>query len=584
MNLRLKKKLVIVIAFFLILMGIEYINMITGLDISLSNVIGITLCFLMLKKYLFSKLYKPAQTVEFPIQEIRCTKCGTKLEFNDAFCYYCGEPAPEVTQNEVLHFPHKVQIFPYNFDRMYSLTNAELLKEFINREINKAGIDKNSNLIPRDMLKRKKFLNLLFSTLFFVFVTSIFFHFPIYTYLIEIGLLLYFFKITRKYDFDKYLEKQIKSRPKEKISNIVMNTKSTFVFDNSIIILMISILVSIILPLIIFSSPRILYEKVDNGYAVRYYIFGLTNFKTVTIPENYKNEKVVSLRGNAFSNMRYLESVTLPDTITEIRGQAFKNCKSLKQVNIPKNLKYLGGSAFYNAKSIKKIVLPDTLVYLGGNSFFGASSLEYVKLSNNLTQIKGDSFENCISLKSITIPDSVTRIGGHAFYGDTSLSEVIISENSKLQEIGSSAFRLCDSLKEIIIPFDTYVNIRAFKESPTVVNRYKSTSEIQSDLFKNEYRYNSFLYFYKKEKEKISTYIKSAEMYDCYITLIDIRVNGDYNEYDLLYEGKNNESVNFTLTKDTPYKKINDNLLVSVSGNYVFDKSRKAISLNVYYN
>ena len=142
-----------------------------------------------------------------------------------------------------------------------------------------------------------------------------------------------------------------------------MNTKSTFVFDNSIIILMISILVSIILPLIIFSSPRILYEKVDNGYAVRYYIFGLTNFKTVTIPENYKNEKVVSLRGNAFSNMRYLESVTLPDTITEIRGQAFKNCKSLKQVNIPKNLKYLGGSAFYNAKSIKKIVLPDTLVY-----------------------------------------------------------------------------------------------------------------------------------------------------------------------------------------------------------------------------
>ena len=73
-------------------------------------------------------------------------------------------------------------------------------------------------------------------------------------------------------------------------------------------------------------------------------------------------------------------------------------------------------------------------------------------------------------------------------------------------------------------------------------------------------------------------------MYDCYITLIDIRVNGDYNEYDLLYEGKNNESVNFTLTKDTPYKKINDNLLVSVSGNYVFDKSRKAISLNVYYN
>ena len=109
------------------------------------------------------------------------------------------------------------------------------------------------------------------------------------------------------------------------------------------------------MPSIIFLKPKILYEKVDNGYAVRYYAFGLTNFKTATIPETYKNEKVVSLRGNTFSNMPFLKSVKLPDTITEIRGQAFKNCKRLTDVNIPENLEYLGGGAFYNAKSIKRI-------------------------------------------------------------------------------------------------------------------------------------------------------------------------------------------------------------------------------------
>ena len=47
---------------------------------------------------------------------------------------------------------------------------------------------------------------------------------------------------------------------------------------------------AVLLPLIIFSSPRILYEKVDGGYAVRYYLFGLTNFTTATIPEKHNNE------------------------------------------------------------------------------------------------------------------------------------------------------------------------------------------------------------------------------------------------------------------------------------------------------
>ncbi len=61
-------------------------------------------------------------------------------------------------------------------------------------------------------------------------------------------------------------------------------------------------------------------------------------------------------------------------------------------------------------------------------------------------------------------PIQLQRIGGHAFYGCKSLSKVELSENSKLKEIGSSAFRLCDSLKEITIPSLTSVNSRAFKK------------------------------------------------------------------------------------------------------------------------
>lgn len=413
--------------------------------------------------------------------ELRCSKCNSRLKITDKFCGNCGEP---FNSNNVAT-TKKGTLTPANFDKIYSLSEGELLNEFINKELEKAGIDKNSNLIPKDLLERKKKLNIIFLFLVFVYISLIFFHFPIYTYILGLIILVVFFIITRKYSFLKYLKKQIKTRSGEKISNIIMYEKNNSLEDNTKRSFVIGLLVVIILPFIIFSSPRIFYEKTDGGYAVRFYTFGLTNFKTAIIPETYKGKKVLSLRGNTFSNMPFLERVSLPDTIVEIRGQAFKNCKRLVDVNIPNQLEYLGGGAFYNASSIKTIELPDTLTYLGGESFYGASSLEYIKLSNNLTQIKGNTFEYCTSLTSIDIPDRVFRIGGHAFYGDTKLSSVMISENSLLDEIGSSAFRQCYSLDYIIIPSNTYVNERAFKESPTSVHRYGDFYNTSASFYQN---------------------------------------------------------------------------------------------------
>lgn len=420
----------------------------------------------------------PMNTNQINGIELKCAKCNSVLKITDKFCQSCGTPFDQnnvvvsENNNSSIPIPQKEKIIPSNFDSIYSLSEGMMIEEFIKKELVKAGIDNSMKLVPNDILKRKNILNIIFSVLVFVYISLIFFHFPIYTYVFGLIILFIFYKITRKYNLIKYLTKQIKERPGEKISNIVMNVKNTFVNDNSKSIFIVSILVAISLPLIIFFTPKIIYEKTNGGYAVRYYMYGLTNFKSASIPEMHNNEPVVSLRGNTFSNMPFLESVILPNTIVEIRGQAFKNCYKLKEINIPNKLEYLGGGSFYNAKSIKNIELPDTLTYLGGESFYGANSLEYVKLSNNLTEIRGDSFEYCTSLKKITIPDNVTRIGGHAFYGDSNLSEVQLTSNSKLNEIGSSAFRQCSSLYSITIPRTTYVNERAFKESPTNIQYF----------------------------------------------------------------------------------------------------------------
>lgn len=410
---------------------------------------------------------------------LKCKNCGGNIKVTDKFCGNCGQPCNPSKQNtEIVDPPiQKKIVTKANFDSMYNLTESQLLEEFINRQLSKLQIDKNSKVIPASLLKRKQILNILFVLLLFIYIILIFFHFPLLTYLIGLVLLIILFKYTRNYNMLKYLKKQIQERPSEKVTNIIMNVKTTFVPNKTKPIFIVGIVAAIILPLIIFAKPITFYEKMDNGYGVRFYTFGLTNFKTVNIPETYKGEEIVSIRGNVFANMPFLEEVNLPNSITEIRGKAFKNDISLTKINIPDSLEYLGGSAFYNCSSLRSVKLPDTLTYMGGETFYNAYSLENIELSKNLQEIRGNTFEECSSLISIDIPDSVTRIGGHAFYGASRLSEVNITENSNLEEIGSSAFRECSSLLSIRVPKQTYINSRAFKNSPTSIYYYDEYSD-----------------------------------------------------------------------------------------------------------
>ena len=511
---------------------------------------------------------------------LNCPNCGSPIQSSYSFCTNCGISTitveTETTKNIVSYS---------NFDPMYNYSEDKLVEEFIKKELNKVNFDMNTTLIPADVLKRKNILSLIFSILVFVFISLIFFHFPIYTYLVGVILLFIFYKVTKQYNILKYLKKEVKARPSEKISNIVMNTKNSLVNDNRKMIRVSSIILAMVIPLIIFMNPRIFYEEVENGYAVRFYTFGLTNYTKAVIPGSYKGKNVISLRGNTFSNMPFLKEVVLPDTIVEIRGQAFKNDKKLVKVNIPIKLEYLGGGAFYNCRSIKEVILPDTLTYMGGETFYNAKSLEKVILSQNITEIRGNTFENCTALTSIDIPDNVTRIGGHAFYGNTSLSQVTISENSKLLEIGSSAFRRCDSLKAIRIPRKTSVNYRAFKQSPTIVERFSKNGLNYGELIDDTKYYNNrLLYINVGEKVPIS-YSNRTLVYklNAYLKLDSISSKNNSNEFNIIYIDDNNQSISLTLTENVPFKDINQNVAVEIANENALDYSDK-VYLKVYFN
>ena len=397
-----------------------------------------------------------------------CPNCHEIIQEGDKFCIKCGAKI----ENSVV--PNNKVMSKQDFDSIYSLDDSVFMNSYIKREMENLSFDFSSSLVPRGFIKKKIVMNTIFSLLVFVFMVLIFFHFPIYTYLIGLVILVVFMINNKKYDPVDNIIKRIKERPEEKISNIIMLEKENMQKDYSFKVLICTLIIAIAVPLVMFAKPRILYERDTGGYAVRFYAFGLTNFTSAEIPEEYKGEPVVALRGNAFSNMFFLKSVQLPDTIKEIRGQAFKNCFMLKEVNIPQELETLGGGSFYNCKSIKEVEFPDTIKEFGGEMFKGASNLKTVKLPSNIVEIRGDSFRDCTSLERIEIPDTVQRIGGHAFHGDSSLSMVYISPDSKLKEIGSSAFRACTRLREVVLPDNVSVNERAFKESPTMVSYYST--------------------------------------------------------------------------------------------------------------
>lgn len=410
-----------------------------------------------------------------------CLTCGYALKPNDNFCENCGAQINELKQVKTI-------VHSTDFDPIYRKNEKYILKKFINNELVKIKMEDNKYLLPESMIKKKNLLNTIFSILLFIYIVLIFLHINIFIIIFGFIILLVLYISIIQTNITNYFSKEIKSRPREKIADIISTSCSSFVNDRFKTIRLISIAVAIIIPLIVFFTPRIIYSEVDGGYAVRYYITGLNSLRTATIPKIYNNKKIVSIRGDAFSNMIFLKTVNLPDTITEIKGKAFKNDFSLKNINIPKKIMYIGGGTFYNCISIENIILPDSLTFLGGESFYNAISLKNIKLSANLTEIRGDTFKNCRSLSFIDIPDNVTRIAAHSFQNNYFLSNVFFTNNSKLKEIGSSAFRNCSNLNSITIPNNVLINERAFKESPTHIN-----------YFNNQYNWEENNYYFQED-------------------------------------------------------------------------------------
>jgi BspA type Leucine rich repeat region (6 copies) len=180
-----------------------------------------------------------------------------------------------------------------------------------------------------------------------------------------------------------------------------------------------------------------------------------TDLNTTSYAEN--SFPTSALCGDETHPNQKLEKVILPTNIQKIGGAAFSYCVVLRQVDLPSGLLSIGYNAFYGT-ALESLTIPNTVTEVQWNAFSQCASLTTVKLSSSLTNISMWSFSYCFSLQEIEIPESVTYIENRAFFSCINLKKVTLPVN--LTDLGSDVFNECTALNTVIVknpvPIDLY--------------------------------------------------------------------------------------------------------------------------------
>ena len=156
---------------------------------------------------------------------------------------------------------------------------------------------------------------------------------------------------------------------------------------------------------------------------------------------------VTSIRNGVFSDI-YMESITIPDSVTTIGDSAFRECSNLTDITIPDSVTSIGDCAFQSCYGLTSITIGNGVTTIGASAFYYCGSLTSVTLGNSVTSIGMNAFGGCHSLTSINLPDSVTSIGDYAFQS-AGLTSVTIPDS--VTSIGKGAFLACN-LTSVNIP------------------------------------------------------------------------------------------------------------------------------------
>lgn len=195
------------------------------------------------------------------------------------------------------------------------------------------------------------------------------------------------------------------------------------------------------------------------------------------------NEGITGIADDAFRE-NWLETITLPKTLTSIGAYAFYYCRYLKTVKIRGALTSVGDYAFYYNESLTNVYLGDGTTVIGHGMFYSCPELTTVRIPDSVSTIEASAFYDCKKLKNVRLPENLTELGELAFGSCESITTVVIPEG--MERIGELSFTGCTGLKNLSIPEGvTTLGASAFArcESLREVKLPNSITDIESYVF-----------------------------------------------------------------------------------------------------
>lgn len=182
-------------------------------------------------------------------------------------------------------------------------------------------------------------------------------------------------------------------------------------------------------------------------YGNRYYYCRLLSNGTAnTVYDNqlYGNSITAVRLGNgcklydyAFSYAYGIETVTLPEGLSDFNVESFRNCRSLKALTLPSAAggMSLGTNLFMGCFALRAVSLPKNVTDGAGYTFSGCQSLSLVDMHagrtynyeynetgveiasfpTGCTRIGSTTFVAASKFRKVVVPTSVTTIDGNAF-------------------------------------------------------------------------------------------------------------------------------------------------------------------------
>ncbi len=161
----------------------------------------------------------------------------------------------------------------------------------------------------------------------------------------------------------------------------------------------------------------------------------------------------------------------IPRGVSKIGSCAFSGIKLLEGITIPNSVKIIDSYAFERCE-LPSITIPNSVEYIYDGAF-GYNNFTEVTIPNSVKQVEFYVFQNCKQLKSIYIGSSVMSIGYTNFYQTEALEAIIVdpkniwydSRNNCNALIETDGNILIKGCKTSVIPNDIkIINNEAFNE------------------------------------------------------------------------------------------------------------------------